>query len=340
MNRFASRRHFLALGGLGLGIWGGLKLIRRPRPVIREWRGIVFAAEASILVGMPPDEPPDELFAACQAEALRLESIFTLYDSNSALRRLNRDGRLENPPSELVEALKISAEIHRLTGGAFDPTVQPLWDLYQDHFLKNPDDTAGPPRAEIDAARQLVGFERVRFSAAEISFEKPGMSLTLNGIAQGFVTDRIAELLIDRGVEHALVNFGEFRAVGPKPDGAPWEVGIANPENRQQLLDIVPLQNRALATSGGYGFRFGEQSGFHHLFNPAESSFAEATRSVSVEHASAAWADALATAGSIMGWEEFSKLADELDGASARVYERKNENAAPETSEAASSENL
>ncbi|MFT5470752.1 MAG: thiamine biosynthesis lipoprotein, partial [Verrucomicrobiales bacterium] len=323
MNRFASRRRILTLGALGAGAWIGAKFLRRPGPIIWEWQGIVFGAQATILLGAPEDKPPAELFDACQAEALRLESIFTLYDSNSTLRRLNRDGRLSDPPSELLKALEISAKVHRLTSCAFDPTVQPLWDLYQNHFLRNPDDTVGPPQAEIDAAHERVGFEHVRFDAKEISFARPEMALTLNGIAQGFVTDRIAELLIDRGVEHALVNLGEYRAVGANLEGEPWTIGIANPEDDQQLLDILPLRDRSLATSGGHGFRFDASGGFHHIFNPAESSFGEASRSVTVEHPSAAWADALATAGCVMSWEAFSRLADELKEATAHVYELK-----------------
>lgn len=318
------RRGFIALGAAAAGVAGiaSFAALRQRGAELLEWRGIVFGAEASILLASRNEAEAGSIFEACQAEARRLESIFTLYDSASALRRLNRDGKLPHPPPELAEILRISAEVHDLTGGAFDVTVQPLWELYSEHFRRNLDDATGPPTARIDEARAKVGFEHVRVSDEEISFAKPGMSITLNGIAQGFVTDRITELLLKRGVTSALVNLGEFRALGDDPDGEPWAVGIANPGgDDQQLLDVIGLSDRALASSGGYGFRFDGRGSFHHLFNPADSTFADQTRTISVEHRGAARADALATAGSVMNWDDFAALKPALGDVTLRVYE-------------------
>lgn len=321
MNRFASRRRFIGIGFIAAALVAAFVFLQLRKPVLWEWRGLVFGADASILLTAPPGADIDALFHECSEEARRLESIFTLYDTDSQLRKLNRDGNLQNPAPELVELLRLCREIHEITDGAFDPTVQPLWELYRDHFEQNPDDTEGPAAVDLAAARAKVGFEHVQIGDDEIRFDRPGMSLTLNGIAQGYVTDKIAEMLQDRGHFNALVNIGEFRAMGIDLDGQPWVVGIATPDTPTQLLDAVELKNAALATSGGYGFRFDRAGGFHHLFNPDEASFNSATRSVSVEHPSAAWADALATAGSVIDDESLAQLLEKAPDAQFRVYE-------------------
>lgn len=321
MNRFVSRRRFIGIGVIVVALAATFISYQLRKPVLWEWRGLIFGSEASILLTAPPGADIGALFHECSAEARRLESIFTLYDVDSQLRRLNRDGVLQNPAPELVELLRLSQEAHKVTSGAFDPTVQSLWELYRDHFEKNLDDTQGPAAADLEAARAKIGFEHIQINDDEIRFNREGMSLTLNGIAQGYVTDKIAEILMGRGIENALVNIGEFRAMGVDLDGQPWVVGIAMPDVPGQLLDAIKLRNSALATSGGYGFRFDSAGGFHHLFHPHEARFNSATRSVSVEHPSAAWADALATAGSVIDKAALENLVKSTANAEFRIYE-------------------
>jgi thiamine biosynthesis lipoprotein len=124
----------------------------------------------------------------------------------------------------LVTVLSAALDLARRTDGAFDPTVQPLW-------------SEGPK------ALPRVGWQGLEVTGQRIRFSRPGMAVTLNGIAQGYVTDRVADLLRRRGYDHVLVNLGETRALSPRPDGLPWRVA-ADPTATPQALT-----EGALATS-------------------------------------------------------------------------------------------
>ena len=125
---------------------------------------------------------------------------------------MNRTGALAAPPPELVSILDDFRRFHAQTGGAFDPTVQPLWRLYATHFAAGGEPT-GPSAATLAEARARVGLDAVRASRARIAFTRPGMALTLNGIAQGWITDRIVDLMRAAGVTSSLVDMGEIRAL-------------------------------------------------------------------------------------------------------------------------------
>lgn len=261
------------------------------------YQGSAFGTEVSITIAGLDRAKSERLLSGAVAEMERLEAIFTLFDAQSPLRRLNSDGRLEQPPPELVEALRISAEVNQMTGGAFDPSVQPLWDLYENHFALRPGDQAGPPPEAIAEARARIGWEGVEVGTDRIEFAREGMAITLNGIAPGYAADRIADWLADRGVRHALIDAGEFRAIGSRPDSTPWLVGIRAGDD---IADRIELIDRGLATSSGSGTTFDLAGQMHHLFNPQADQFSDAGRTISVEAPTAAVADALATAGGTM----------------------------------------
>ncbi len=194
--------------------------------------------------------------------------------------------------------------IAALTDGSFDPTVQPLWTLYADHF-SNPDAAPdGPPAAEVKAALAKIGYGRILVSRDRIALADRGMALTLNGIAQGYITDRIVELLRAGGIAHCLVDMGESRAIGDHPDAHPWEVGISDPDDPTRIAETIPLVDQAIATSGGYGFRFDAQGRFNHLFDPRTGESANRYKSVTVVMPTATAADALSTAFSLLPAED------------------------------------
>src|SRR5512132_1365639 len=154
-----------------------------------------------------------------------------------------------------------------LTGGAFDVTVQPLWQLYAAHFTAHPDDADGPSAAELRRACHLGDFRRIEVAPGRITLP-PEMAFTLNGIAQGYITDRIAELLRARGWTDVLIDLGELRGLGGHPDGRPWTIGLPDPRRAQALIAEIPLGQRAAATSAGSGTTFDRAGRYHHLFVP------------------------------------------------------------------------
>ena len=117
-----------------------------------------------------------------------------------------------------------------LTEGTFDPTVQPLWTLYSGHFSRPDAGPAGPHPDALNAALDRVSHRHLLVGRDRIAFARRGMALTLNGIAPGYVTDRIVDLLRAEGIDRTLVDMGESRAIGTRPDGRPWDVAVADPD--------------------------------------------------------------------------------------------------------------
>ncbi|MDE3027749.1 MAG: FAD:protein FMN transferase, partial [Paracoccaceae bacterium] len=229
-------------------------------------------------------------FSKVEYELDRLENLFSLYRADSTLMRLNAEGRLDAPPPEMLELLSLAGSVHDRTGGLFDPTVQPLFALYADRAVEG----RLPTAAELAGAYTLVGFDGVDFSRDHIAFAHPGMALTLNGIAQGFITDRIAALLREAGLRDMLVDIGEIRAIGNRPSGGGWHVTLSDGSR-------VVLKDRAIASSNRLGTLVNPAAGIGHIFDP-RSGAAPVTGpalTVNAQHSSAAVADAYATAATL-----------------------------------------
>lgn len=283
--RGVARRRFLSI----MAGAGALAAGAAPARALTRWRGVAMGAGATIALDHPDAA---RLIALALAEIDRLEDVFSLHRAASALSRLNRDGALDAPPPELTELLGLCADLHRATGGAFDPTVQPLWALHARSYAGG----AAPGADAVAQARRLVGFENVRIAAGRVAFARPGMALTLNGVAQGFVADRIAALLAAEGLTDALIDTGETRALGARPDGAPWRVGFADAPGERPLA----LRASALATSAPLGTCFDAQGRAGHILDPRTGAPGGLWRSVSVTAPRAAVADALSTAFCLM----------------------------------------
>ncbi len=258
---------------------------RSARAAEAVWRGSALGAHAEIRLRHLGPAEAAPIFAAVEAEVARLEAIFSLYRADSALSALNREGRLADPPPELLELLSLSAAVHRQTGGLFDPTVQPLFRLYAEAGI------ARRPVAPEALAEALshVGFSGVAFAPGEIRFARPGMALTLNGIAQGYVTDRIAARLRAEGLRDLLVDLGEISALGSGPSGAGWRIGIEGGPT-------VTLAGQAIATSAPFGTTLDAEGRTGHILHPGRGWIRPEHARVSVIASSAAHADALSTA--------------------------------------------
>jgi len=308
-----TRRRFIgisaAAAGLALMPFGASAL---PAEAVR-WRGRALGAAAELIVHHHDRAQAERLVARAAGEIERLENIFSLYRPDSALSALNRQGALATPPMELVEVLETSRAVWTLSEAAFDPTIQPLWLAYAGHFAAPGADPDGPSSEIIERALAIVGLDKVAFNRDRIAFTRPGMALTLNGIAQGFITDRIVELLRAGGVTSTLADVGEIRALGRRPDGSPWRVGIAGSDERIDLVD------RAIATSSAAGFRVGGAGSPGHILDPRSGLATSLHERVSVLAPEAATADALATAFCLITTPQIEALLPALPGVEVRL---------------------
>jgi thiamine biosynthesis lipoprotein len=306
----ASRRRFLRIAAS----FAGYAALRADRgltaPTQHLWRGVALGADCEIQLHHPDARAAERLIAACVAEARRLEAVFSLYRTDSALCRLNRGAILEAPPADLLRLLSECHVMHDLTGGGFDPTVQPLWNLYASHFSRADADPAGPGPARIAAALAHVGWKKVAFDGSRVELER-GMALTLNGIAQGYITDRVCDLLRREGVRHTMIDMGELRALDARPDGSLWRVGLEN--GKREVKHTVEIASRAVATSAAAGTAFDTSGKFGHLFDPHTGAAHPIWSSVSVIAESATMADGLSTAFSMLPAESIRRIASRLD---------------------------
>ncbi|MGI9356020.1 MAG: FAD:protein FMN transferase [Rhizobiaceae bacterium] len=267
-----SRRRFLSISA-SMALSSAL-----PAAAAQAWRGNAFGAKVSIeLTGNKLATQP--ALAAALDTIRRMEKFFSLYDPASALSALNRTSSLKMPP-EFARLVGICDEIHRLTDGLFDPTVQPLFAA----MLQSGGELS---EAERQHFRPIVGWENISRVGSEIRFAQPGMALTFNGIAQGFATDRVTDVLAAHGFENAVVNIGEYR-VGNDPAS----ITIENSNGKE--LARPKLTNRAIATTSATGYLFADGAG--HILRPDLRDGKIRWKTVSVTAETAAMADGLSTA--------------------------------------------
>lgn len=320
-HRLLPRRRFMVMAGSALGAAalaaGGIGAAAA-RPV--KWNGSALGAKASILLYHSDPDFARQQLARCQAEIDRLENLFSLYRPASAICRLNRDGYLDNPDFAFLELLSQAKAFSVQSGGLFDVTVQPLWQLYAAHFSNSAANPAGPAPEAISRVLTRVGSRYIRLSSARISFAKNNMAVTFNGIAQGYVTDRITGLLRQAGFENVLVSLGESFALGTKPDGSDWRAGIVSAEDGETIIRTVDLIDRALATSGGYGSPFAPQSNINHLLDPRSGKSSPLHRSVSVVADTAVRADMVSTALSLVDEVRGREIARAGGGVDQVIY--------------------
>jgi thiamine biosynthesis lipoprotein len=298
-SRRPTRRRAIGL----LAAAAGFPLLARDDPAAGEasraryeWQGTALGARARLLLAHPSPEVARRAVALCLAEIARLERAFSLFLPDSELSCLNRDGRLQAPSQDLRVLLNEAIRFAEISGGAFDVSVQPLWRLYARHFELSGHDPRGPSDGEIAAARSLVGYRGIDLDDSRVRLVRPGMALTLNGIAQGYITDRVADLLRDLGFGRVLVQLGETRALEPPAGRDAWRIGIADPEDPSRIAARVALRDQAVATSSGLAARFDPDARHTHIFDPATGRSRLGPRRVTVVARRAVVADALSTA--------------------------------------------
>lgn len=295
MTEMLSRRRFIAIAATAALLPAAA---RASEPARVRWLGKALGAKAEIVLEHPDEAVAKQALAEALAELERLEGIFSLYRADSALAQLNRDGTLAAPPADLVRIMGEAANISRLSEGAFDITIQPLWALHADALRRS---GRLPPDAAVAAARHLVDWRAVEVSPERIAFARPGMAATLNGIGQGYVTDRVSELLKRKGFVNVLVDLGEPRVLGPRADGSPWPASIRDPMLRGVPLHRIDLKDGAMATTEALGTSFPGFGKYGHLIAPASGKPALGVPSVTVLAPSASLADGLSTAIAVAG---------------------------------------
>jgi thiamine biosynthesis lipoprotein len=315
-----NRRRFISLTAAATAGMTMFDVQAKTDTELMRWQGAALGAKAQIMLYGDDPVRAQEVFARCQQEITRLENIFSLYVKNSAISRLNADGHLDNPDIEFLDLLSRCLSCYQITDGAFDVTIQPLWKLYADHFSTAGAAPSGPSQQKVGETLKLVGSDKITLESRRISFTRPGMGISLNGVAQGYMTDRVAKILKVAGFDNILVHMGETYAQGHHGGGRPWTAGISSPLQDHKILMAVPLNHQALATSGGYGSPFSDQSQLHHLLDPKSGRSAQHHGAVSVVAQDATTADMLSTAFYVMDYAKVSEVWAKYPGLERAIF--------------------
>jgi thiamine biosynthesis lipoprotein len=246
------------------------------------------------------------------AEMERLEALLSRHRSDTPVSRLGRDGLVREAPPELLEILQRSLDVATMTDGAFDVTVAPVLDLYRERFHEL---GTAPSRVEVEDALALVGYRGVRIENRLVTLERPGMAITLDGIAKGYVVDRAVATLVSAGAERVMVEAGgDLATRGRGPDDESWRVAIQDPHHSTGSLGVLRLHGQGVASSGDYVQAFTQDRRLHHLLDPRTGRSPDHTSGVTVTAPTAMDADALSTAAFVVGPAKGLDLLEGLEG--------------------------
>jgi thiamine biosynthesis lipoprotein len=311
------RRTFLkAAGVLGAGAVLGGGMLRTALRVLgdepvhsRMRTGMGTFVE--IDVAGAPSDLADEAIARAFDEMDRLVAILSRHDASSPLSQLNERGRLDAPQPEVVDVVLAALDVHRRSGGRFDPTVLPLVEL-----LESTRDGSAPSPHEVTERLALVDAAAIRFDDRGVSLDREGMHLTLDGIAKGYIVDRMSDVLAGAGATSHLVNAGgDIRTRGERASGHPWRIAVQDPEKRGDYPAVIRMRDGAVATSGSYERFYNADHTRHHIIDPQTGASPGRLVSATVRAASVLEADALSTAVFVMGPQRGAQLVAATAGA-------------------------
>lgn len=245
-----------------------------------------------------------------------LDNTFTTYKNTSELMLFNQS-EIKQPTiisDDMQRVMKLAREIHKLTRGAFDPTIAPLVNLWGFGPKYTGDEIPVPE--EIDQFLESMSMHHLSLDQnTKTATRNTDIQLDFSAIAKGYAVDVVAELLASNGIENYLVEVGgELRASGKKQNGDLWRIAIEKPSlTHGGIQQVVDLKNVAVATSGDYRNYF-EKNGkrYSHTIDPRTGYPVDhKLASVTVIAATAAKADALATAMMVLGPEQTLLFAEQ-----------------------------
>ena len=236
-----------------------------------------------------------------------LDGLLSTGKVTSEVSKLNDTGKAVLSKTS-ISLVKKSLELNKQTGGLFDITIYPLMELWG-FPTKN---YRIPSDKEIRATLKNVGSDKIIFNenTGEISFKNKGMKIDFGGIGKGYITDELVKILKDEKVESAIINLGgNVYGFNKKPDGSLWNVAIRDPDEPDDYMAVIKLEDSAVITSGGYE-RYFEENGirYHHIIDPRTGKPSESNlKSVSIVSKDGTLADTLSTSLFIMGEEKAIK---------------------------------
>ena len=309
-----SRRDFLkitAIAGAAIGVGSaarnlfqlnGFHKISETHQLMGTIVNFVVVAES--------EETANSAIQQTVSEMRRLIQMFDYRQADSPLGQLNANGITHQTTPELVAILKQSLHFGSLSQGAFDITVKPVLDAIREN------------RPDWQKLKELVDYRQLSVTEGTISLGRPGMSVTLDGIAKGSVVDGGVAMLRQLGFEDVLVEAGGDMMAKGSPNGGPWKVGIAHPRVQGKYIATLSVQNQAVATSGDYMNFYSADYSTYHIVDPRSGLSPSQLASATVVAPSVAEADALSTTLMVLGVQDGLALIGQLPNTAALLVSK------------------
>lgn len=272
----------------------------------QEYTSDVFAMDTYMTL-TAYGENAQEAVEAGIAEIQRLDDLLSTGKDTSEVAQINANGGgvLSEDTDYLV---KRALDIYQSTNGAFDISIYPvmqLWGFTTGNFAVPSESDLAAKLALVDAGKIILSEENGQTS---ISLPE-GMEIDLGGIAKGYTSGRVMDVMKSYGIKSAVINLGgNAHVLGNKTDGSQWKVGIQDPEDENGYLGGVSVTDKAIITSGGYERYFvDEDTGvkYHHIIDPKTGYSANnGLISVTIVSADSTLADGLSTSLFVLGTED------------------------------------
>ena len=284
------------------------------------------------IVGYAHSEEEFYEFAEAVREELELyHQMYDIYHDYEGINNLKTiNDQAGKAPVEvdqrILDLLEYAKEADKLTGGKINiayGAVLKVWHQYREEGVDDPQNAKVPPLNLLQEEAKHTDISKLVIDeeSKTVYLEDPGMSLDVGAIAKGYATERVAQDMMAKGYDHAMISVGgNVRAIGSKPDGEAWNVGVQNPdlESEQTNLYILKLKNLSLVTSGDYQ-RYYTVDGkrYHHIIDPNTLMPSDYFTAVSIVTEHSGMADALSTSIYNMPYEQGLALIESLSGTEA-----------------------
>lgn len=230
----------------------------------------------------------------------QVEGLWSVTDEDSEIYQANHSGGQPVTVSEeTAEIISFALEMAQRTGGALDPTIYPVLTAWG--FTT--DSKQVPSQQQIAQLLEQVGYDRIQLNGSELTVPD-GMELDLGAVGKGYTADLVTEILRRHGVTSALISLGgNIQAIGSRPDGSDWRLGIRAPWESGNL-GVLTVSDAAVVTSGGYENYFDDEQGniYWHILDPSTGYPADSgLQSVTIVGREGRMCDALSTALFVMG---------------------------------------
>jgi len=300
---------FLFLSLFAVSGCGGNKAVTRIRPIMGTYVQITVIAQDK--------RKAEEAIGKAFSKIEEIDYLMSTYKPDSEISRLNQAGKVEASKPTL-EIVKRALYFSELTKGVLDITYKPIMDVW-DKTKKN---SRLPNDDELREAGSLVDYRNIFIDGNIIELKKPGMSIDLSCIAKGYAVDKAIDVLRKNDIiKRALVNAGgDIYALGRREKNELWQIGIQDPRDANNVVAIMKLEDKAIATSGDYERYYiinGKKYPF--IFNPESALPADRVMSATVIAKDCATSDALSTTCFILGAQKAMELIDSLEGTEAMI---------------------